>query len=326
MVLIYVDDMAIVRKGIPGVVLFKQNLSKDFEITDLGQLKFILGILVTRDHPNRLIHLNQSAYITQVLARFGMSDAKPVSIPLAVKHSLFTSQSPSSEIEQNEYSSFSGGIHYLSLVGSLLYATQTRPDIQFSVNLIAQFSGNPGIPQLEATKYILCYLKSTQDFSLVLGRQEKGTVDIVGDVDSRHSVGGFVFDVARGCVSWSLKKQVSVATSSVEAEHVTSANVTKEAVWLRTLLKEVSYPQSQAIIVHADNQGAIALAQNPISHSRAKYIDIRFHFIRERIKRNEIKLQYISTNQMVADILTKALPREAYERFREALGVVKVPH
>ena len=171
MVLIYVDDMAIAGKGIPGVVPFKQNLSKDFEIPDLGELKFILSILVTRDRSNCLIYLNQSAYITQVLVRFGMSDAKPVSTSLAVKHGLSTSQSLSSEIEQNEYSSFSGGIHYLSLVGSMLYATQTCPDIQFSVNLIAQFSGNPGIPHLEAAKHILRYLKGTQDFSLVLGHQ-----------------------------------------------------------------------------------------------------------------------------------------------------------
>ena len=127
-------------------------------------------------------------------------------------------------------------------------------------------------------------------------------------------------------MSWSSKKQVSVATSSVKAEYVASANATKEAVWLRTLLKKVGYPQSQATIVHADNQGAIALAQNPIFHSRAKHIDIRFHFIQEHIKKNEIKLQYISTHQMVADILTKVLPYEAFKRFCEALGVIKVPH
>jgi len=139
-------------------------------------------------------------------------------------------------------------------------------------------------------------------------------------------VEGFVFDVAGECVSWSLKKQVSVAISSVEAEYVVSANATKEAVWLRTLLKEVSYSQSQATIVHADNQGAIALAQNPTSYSRAKHINIHFHFIQERIERNKIKLQYISTHQMVTDILTKALPREAFEKFCEALRVVKVFH
>jgi len=176
-----------------------------------------------------------------------MLDVKPVSTPLAIKHGLSMSQSLSSEAELNEYSNFSRGIHYLSLVGSLLYATQTRPDIQFSVNLIAHFSGNPGIPHLEATKHILHYLKGTQEFSLVLGCQGRGAVNIVGwtdsdwagDVDLRHSVGGFVFDAAGGCVSWSLKKQVSVATSSVEAEYVASANTTKEAVWLRTSRKSV---------------------------------------------------------------------------------------
>jgi len=110
--------------------------------------------------------------------------------------------------------------------------------IVHSQYLVAQFSGNPSIPHLEAAKCILCYLKGTQDFSLVLEHQGRGAVDIVGqtdsdwagDVDSRHSVGGFVFDIAKECVSWSSKKQISVATSSMKAEYVALANVTKEAV------------------------------------------------------------------------------------------------
>ena len=88
MVLIYVDDMAVAGKKIPGIILFKQNLSKDFKIMDLGEMKFILGIQITRDHFNHLLYLNQFAYITQILARFGMLDVKPVSTPLAVKHGL----------------------------------------------------------------------------------------------------------------------------------------------------------------------------------------------------------------------------------------------
>ena len=180
MILIYVDNIAVARKEISGIVMFEHNLSKDFEITDMGELKFILGILVTRDRPNYLIYLNQSTYITQVLARFGMLDAKPVSTPLPVKHGLFTSQSSLSKAEQDEYLDFARGIHYLSLVGSLLYATQTHPDIQFSVNFVAQFSRNLGIPHLEAAKHILHYLKGTQDFSLVLGHHGREAVDIVG--------------------------------------------------------------------------------------------------------------------------------------------------
>jgi len=137
MVLIYVNNIAVAGKKISGIVLFKQNLLKDFEIMDLGEMKFILGIQVTQDQSNCLLFLNQSAYITQILTRFGMLNVKSVSTSLAVKHGLSTSQSPSSEAELNEYSNFSRGIYYLLLVGLLLYATQTHPDIQFSVNLIA---------------------------------------------------------------------------------------------------------------------------------------------------------------------------------------------
>lgn len=129
MVLIYIDNMAITRKEMSGITLFKQNLSKDFEIIDLDKLKFILSILVTWNHFNCLIFLNQSAYITQVLIRFGMLDTKPVLTPLAVKHSLSTFQSLSFKAELNEYPSFSSDIHYLSLVSSLLYAIQTYSDI-----------------------------------------------------------------------------------------------------------------------------------------------------------------------------------------------------
>jgi len=101
-----------------------------------------------------------------------------------------------------------------------------------------------------------------------------------------------------------------------------SSNATKEAIWLRTLLEELEYPQVAATIIHADNQGCIALAHNPVNHSRAKHIDIKHHFIRERVERGEVELKYISTKDMLADIFTKQVPREAFVRFRQRLGVV----
>lgn len=215
-------------------------------------------------------------------------------------------------------------------MGSLLFATQTRPDIQFGVGLVAQFSGNPGIAHLATAKRILRYLKGTANFRLALGRRKEGELDLVGwsdsnwaqDLDTRKSVSGFVFEISGASVSWSSKKQSAVATSTVEAEYVASANATREAVWLRTLLKELDFPQTDATIIHADNQGCIALAGNPVSHSRAKHIDIRHHFIRERIENKEIKLEYISTKNMLADIFTKALPCESFIKFRERLGVL----
>ena len=214
-------------------------------------------------------------------------------------------------------------------MGALLYATQTRPDIQFAVGLVSQFGGNPGKPHLDATKRIMRYLKGTVNFGLTLGRQENETIDLVGwtdsnwaqDPDSRCSVGGFIFDIAGGSISWSSKKQPTVALSTVEAEYMAASNATKEAIWLRVLLTDMGYPQSTATLIHADNQGCIALARNPVSHSRAKHIDIRHHFIRERINRSEIELRYCSTVEMLANIFTKQLPRDAFERFRTVLGV-----
>jgi len=105
------------------------------------------------------------------------------------------------------------------------------------------------------------------------------------DRGDRRSTSGFVFDIAGSSISWSSKKQATIATSSVEAEYVASANATKEAIWLHTLLTELDFPPTMATMIHADNQGCIALANNPVSHSCAKHIDIRHHFIQERIKR-----------------------------------------
>ena len=133
-----------------------------------------------------------------------------------------------------------------------------------------------------------------------------------------------MFDVAGSSVSWSSKRQPTVALSTVEAEYMASSNATKEAIWLRVLLEDMGFPQTTATLIHADNQGCIALARNPVAHSRAKHIDIRHHFIRERLQNSEIRLEYCWTKDMLADIFTKQLPREAFETFRSALGVVAV--
>lgn len=330
MVLVYVDDMAAAAKSLKFVEKFKSDLAREFDISDLGELKYILGIQVSRDRKAHTIPINQTAYIHQILSRFGMSECAPVYTPMAVKSNLSVLQSPQTDEEHSAYLKFANGLHYLEIVGALIYATQTRPDIQYAVGVIAQYGGNPGKPHLEAAKRVLRYLKATAHFGLMLGRSD--TIDLVGwtdsnwaqDPDSRRSIGGFVFDVAGGSVCWSAKKQPTVALSTVEAEYMAAANATKEAIWLRVLLEDLGYPQTSATIIHADNQGCIALTRNPVAHSRAKHIDIRHHFIRERVENKEIDLQYCSTKDMLADIFTKQLPREAFETFRSTLGVGEI--
>ena len=252
-----------------------------------------------------------------------MQDGIPISTLLVIKHNLSISQSPISEAEKQAYKEYAGHIHYLSLVRSLLFATQTWPDIQFAVNLIAQFGSNPGIAHLEAAKHILHYLKGIMDFGLVLERQTKGSFDLVGWTDSNwaqdpndhYLVGEFIFDIAGGSISWSSKKQPIITTSSVEAEYIASASTTKEAVWLHILLEELDFPQATATIINVDNQSCIVLAHNPVSHSHTKHINIQHHFIQEHIKQGEVSFQYISTKEMLADIFTKTLPHEAFIKF-----------
>jgi len=152
------------------IASFKLFLGNDFEITNLDKLKHMLGVLVTRDRLRYLIYLNQSAYIQHTIAHFGLENLTLVSTPLAIKHDLTLSQSPTTKAEKCAFEDYAGDIHYLSLVGSLLFTIQTRPDIQFAVGLVAQFSNNPRIAHLEAAKCILRYLKSTVDYNLVLGK------------------------------------------------------------------------------------------------------------------------------------------------------------
>jgi hypothetical protein len=193
---------------------------------------------------------------------------------------------------------------------------------------LAQFGANPGKAHIEAFKRLLRYLKRTAEFVLTLGSKDTGT-DLIGwtdsdwaqDLDSRRSVGGYVFDVAGGSVSWASKQQPTVALSTTEAEYMAVLNATKEAIWLRVLLEDLGFPQVSATTLHADNLGCITLTNGTVTHSCAKHINIRHHFIHERVANLEIDLQYISTKEMLADILMKQPLRKAFERYRKALGV-----
>ena len=155
---------------------------------------------------------------------------------------------------------------YLEITGSLLYVTQTRPDIQFTVSIISQFGGNPGRPHLESAKHVLCYLQGIAHLTLTLGQRKHESVDLIGwtdsnwaqDLDSRRLVGGFIFDIAGSTISWSSKKQPTVTLSIVEAKYMAASNTTKEAIWLRTLLEDLGHPPVAATILHANNQGCIA--------------------------------------------------------------------
>ena len=146
--------------------------------------------------------------------------------------------------------------------------------------------------------------------------------DWAGDIESRRSTSGYVFMMNGGCISWKSQKQRTVALSSTEAEYMALSEATKEAVWLKVFLGELGEMASdEAVKMYEDNQGSIALAKNPEFHKRTKHIDIRYHFVREKVESGEVILEYCPTQDMLADMMTKPIASVQFENIRDRLGI-----
>ena len=176
-------------------------------------------------------------------------------------------------------------------------------------------------------KRLLRYIKGTLNFGLKFrahGDEELygySDANWAGDVDTRRSTSGYVFKIADSTISWSSRKQATVAKSTTEAEYVSLSQATQEAIWMRQLLSDIGHKADKPTLLYEVNQGAIEIAKNQRFHSRTKHIDITFHFIRERISSNEIKVMYCESESMLADIMTNGLSKIRFEKLRYMLGV-----
>ena len=251
-----------------------------------------------------------------------MSNAKPVGVPLANHFKLSKSSCPSSKKEIEEMST----IPYSSAVGSLMYAMVcTRPDIAHAVGVVSRFLSNPGKKHWEAVKWILRYLKGTSNSSLCFGGADpvlEGYTDsdMAGDPDGRKSTSGYLYTFAGGAVSWQSRLQKCVALSTTEAEYIAVAEAGKEMLWLKRFLQELGINQTEYKI-HCDSQSAIDLSKNSMYHSRTKHIDIRYHWIREVMDQQLLKLVKIHTKENPADMLTKVVTQEKLKLCRDIVGI-----
>jgi hypothetical protein len=308
---LYVDDITICTANKERMKQIKDGLSKEFDMDDMGELHYILGIEVTRNREQRTIALGQPKYIDDIINRFDLNNAHTVNTPMDLNIRLFTDKNEK-PVNQKEYQSIVGSLMYL-MIG-------TRPDIAFAVSKLSQFLINPSTSHRTAAIRVLRYVKHTKQLKLTYGHAQQAHLhgycdaDYAMDVDTRRSTTGYVFKLNGGAISWQSKRQSSTALSTAEAEYMALAEATKEATWLRNILKSTLSPSSylfetdKPTVIHEDNQSAIKLTYNPIDHKRTKHIDIRYHFTREAVENGHITLAYTPTALMTADILTKPLP------------------
>ena len=318
----HVDDCTITGSTKALIQSYKDKLQEKYSLTDLGPANWLLGIKITRDLENRMMSLSQSSYIDAMLTKFNFTDLKPFATPMDPSIRYSKDQCPQTLEEIVEMKK----IPYREAVGSLNYcAVATRPDIAFSVSLLAQFMENPRRVHWEGVKRVFRYLSGTKDWKLTYGTTNnrlEGYTDADGSSqEHRHAISGYVFLVNGGAVSWSSKKQELVTLSTAESEYVAATYAAKEALWLRRIIGEVFRPITDPLPLYSDSQSAIAMTKDGSYHARTKHIDIRYHFIRFIVQNGSINLIYCPTENMTADILTKALPNAKAKHFAALLGL-----
>jgi len=230
---LYVDDILLATndKGLLHEV--KQFISKNFDMKDMGETFYVIGIKIHRDRFRGIWGLSQETYINKVLERFRMKDCSPSVAPIMKGDRFSLNQCPKNDIEKEQMKN----IPYASAVGSLMYAQVcTRPDIAFVLEMLGRYQSNPGLDHWRAAKKVMRYLQGTKDYMLMYKRTDNLDVigysdsDFASCIDSRKSTSGYIFLMAGGAVSWRSAKQTLTATSTMEAEFVSCFEATSHGV------------------------------------------------------------------------------------------------
>ncbi|GKV31442.1 hypothetical protein SLEP1_g40128 [Rubroshorea leprosula] len=288
--LLYVDDMLITTKSMLIIDDLKKQANGEFEMKDLGATKKILGMEIHRDCKGGKLFLSQKKYIEKVLERFGLHEAKAVTIPLGAHFKLSSNLSPETEEEKK----FMACVPYVSAVGSLMYAMVcTRPDISHAVSVVSRYMAN-------SVEFV--------------------DSDFAGDLDKRRSTTRYVFTLSGCAISWKATLQSTVALSTTEAEYMAITEVVKEALWLKGLVSDLEVEQNE-MMMFCDSQSAIHLTKNTMYHKRTKHIQVRYHFVWEVISNGDVLVEKISTDENPADMMTKQV---SGIKFKHCLDLISV--
>ena len=319
LLLVYVDDILITGGNVAEICRLADALSGQFEMKELGQLRYFLDIEVT--YSKDRISLSQHMYTLDLLQETGQLGCKPTTTPLDINV----------KIGKGDDGAAVDKTFYQMLIGKLIYLNHTRPDISYPVSLLSQFMSEPYEVHLQAAYRILSYLKFTVGQGLLFTREGGLSLeaytdsDWAGSVIDRQSISGYCTFLGGSLVTWRSKKQKEVSLSSAEAELRALKRGVLECRWLKHLLEDSGVYDGMGIRLFCDNQSAMAIVKNPVQHDRTKHKAMNRHYLSENIDREIIRPTFISfAEQKKADIFTKSLPGPRFQQLVSKLGMVSI--
>lgn len=319
----YVDDIVLAyKRGSENEMKQITNqLQQKYRLSGGNPLQWFLGVEVLRDRKKGLIWLSQSAFVDKIANLVPSPDRWP-SVPMSGPELLpYEGRSSLASIRK-----------YQKKIGSILYAAVvTRPDIAFAVSRLARFNMNPSEEHQAAADKVIYYLKKNRSLALQLGGGDEFLVasdaSFADNSVDRKSSQGYVMQLFGGTIGWRANKQNTVTTSTTEAELLALSQATKESMFISRLLQEIGIQlDNKTIRIQCDNQQTIKLVNNEVGPLRTKlrHVDIHNHWLRQEAEKGTISVNYVPTEQMVADGLTKALHYQQFKVFVERLGLVDI--
>jgi hypothetical protein len=325
----YVDDLLTSTPDDETTATYYDELSNDLEIKRMGFPQLFLGVVLQENDDG--ITLHQDEYAKGILDAFDMIHCNSVSTPMepgSYREAVLEKMVMTSPQMKERYASLIGKVNYL--------VTQTRPDLAFTNGLWARFLSNPTEAQFACAKRLLRHIQESRSLGIRYTRssqeaQEKYgnpyglhaycDSDYAADPDTSKSVAGYVFIMNGGVISWSSKRQSTVAKSTAEAEYYALSMATSEAIWIRTFLEELGEPLTNPIVIYNDNESAEKLAHNPEYHNKTKHIRIHHHFVRDAVDDDLIKVVHVPSAGNAADGLTKPLTKAKHQEFVRLIGM-----
>lgn len=333
-VMFYVDDIIAVyhRRHQQEVDDLFNRIQHRYKLRNMGEASWFLGIRILRDRSSRKLWLCQDSYIDKIVNRFHLSDRSPPATPLAGAQSIQTPNTEDVAGPQRIYG-------YQQRIGSILYAAIiTRPDIAFACSQLSRFLLNPGQKHVDAADRVIAYLAGTKHYGIEYGQHRtispSGEIFICSsdaafaDNPDRKSTEGYHCTLFGGSIDWRSGKQRTVTTSSTEAELLSLSEAAKQLAWWKRLFQAIDFNPEHTLHLKCDNQQTIGLImkEEPPLSTRLRHVDIHRHWLRQEAQAKRAHIDWVPTNSMTADGLTKALPSQRHEVFIRILGLRDIHH